>query len=296
MRRTLSALLVAGALATLPGTALAAPCPEDPETKLRIESIVKDFLPAWKQRVVAPAPPPDLSPRLAGCTRDRLVEALAPELGRIVGYKAGLTAKPTQQRFNTDAPVRGTLLDGMLLENGAALPAAFGARPLWEADMLLVVKDAGINEVTTAEELLKHISAMRPFIELPDLAIAAAAPMNGLVLTAINVGARYGVVGAEVPLEPTPATMEALRTVRIVASGEDGNTLAEATGEATLGHPLNAALWLLGDLAESGVTLKPGDLLSLGSFTPLTPPKSGQAVTVRYEGLPGTPTVSVRFE
>lgn len=296
MRRALPALLVTAALTVLPAAAGAASCPQDPETKARIESMVKDFVPAWKQRVAAPAPPPDLSPRLAECTRDRLVEALAPELGRIVGYKAGLTSKPTQQRFNTDAPVRGTLLDGMLLENGAALPAGFGARPLWEADMLLVVKDAGINEATTAEELLRHVSAMRPFIELPDLAIASAAPINGAVLTAINVAARYGVIGAEVPLEPTPATMEALRTVRIVATGDDGTTLAEATGEATLGHPLNAALWLLGDLAAGGVTLKPGDLLSVGSFTPLTPPKPGQVVTVRYEGLPDTPKVSVRFE
>jgi 2-keto-4-pentenoate hydratase len=36
-------------------------------------------------------------------------------------------------------------------------------------------------------------------------------------------------------------------------------------------------------------------VLSLGSFTPPLAPKAGTTVTVRYEGLPGNPTVSVRF-
>ena len=43
------------------------------------------------------------------------------------------------------------------------------------------------------------------------------------------------------------------------------------------------------------VKLKPGDVLSLGSFTPPLTPRPGLAVTVRYEGLPGNPAVSVRF-
>jgi 2-keto-4-pentenoate hydratase len=43
------------------------------------------------------------------------------------------------------------------------------------------------------------------------------------------------------------------------------------------------------------VKLKPGDVLSLGSFTAPMSPRPGLAVTVRYEGLPGNPEVSVRF-
>jgi 2-keto-4-pentenoate hydratase len=49
-------------------------------------------------------------------------------------------------------------------------------------------------------------------------------------------------------------------------------------------------------LAKNGRKFSAGDLISIGSFTPLTPPKPGQVVTVRYEGLPGTPKVSVKFE
>ena len=52
-------------------------------------------------------------------------------------------------------------------------------------------------------------------------------------------------------------------------------------------------MWLVADLAKSGRTLAAGDLVSVGSFTPLKP---GPAVTVRREGLPGTPKVSLTFQ
>jgi 2-keto-4-pentenoate hydratase len=192
--------------------------------------------------------------------------------------------------------VAGVLLDGMILDDGARVPAAYGARPVWEADMLLVVKDEGINRARTPEEALRHISGLRAFIELPDLMLAPGETLDGTQLTAINVAARLGVAGPEVPLEATPETVKALAETRIVATDAGGATLAESTGAAALGNPLNVVVWLVEELASSGRKLSPGDLISVGSFTPLTPPKPGQAVTVRYEGLPGTPKVSVAFE
>jgi 2-keto-4-pentenoate hydratase len=83
---------------------------------------------------------------------------------------------------------------------------------------------------------------------------------------------------------------------RIIATDISGAVLAEGTGSATLGNPLNAVIWLIEDLARTGRKLSAGDLISVGSFTPVTPPKPGQTVVVRYEGLAGTPKVSVKFE
>jgi 2-keto-4-pentenoate hydratase len=74
-----------------------------------------------------------------------------------------------------------------------------------------------------------------------------------------------------------------------------GRELAAGEGAAILDHPLNAVLWLAQDLERSRIRLKPGDMLSLGSFTTPLTPRPGLAVTVRYEGLPGNPAVSVRF-
>jgi 2-keto-4-pentenoate hydratase len=267
------------------GTAAAlAACPDAQEVGRYIER--------WKARQPAKAlPVADM--KEAACARDAIVAALG---GKVVGYKAGLTTKAVQERFKASGPVAGVLLDGMILDDGARVPAAYGARPVWEADMLLVVKNEGINRARTPEEALRHISGLRAFIELPDLMLAPGETLDGTQLTAINVAARLGVAGPEVPLEATPETVKALAETRIVATDAGGATLAESTGAAALGNPLNVVVWLVEELASSGRKLSPGDLISVGSFTPLTPPKPGQAVTVRYEGLPGTPKVSVAFE
>jgi 2-keto-4-pentenoate hydratase len=267
-------------------TALA-DCPSPEEIRRYVEQ--------WQARQPVKAlPVSDMKD--AACARDRIVEALGGTLGKVIGYKAGLTAKASQERFNATAPVSGVLLERMILKDGATVPANFGARGVWEGDMLLVVKDEGINQAKTPEEALRHIAALRPFIELPDLALAPNEKLDGTQLLAINVAARLGVVGAEVPLEPAPDTLKALAEMKIVATDASGATLAENTGAATLGNPLNVVVWLVEDLAKSGRKLSAGDLISVGSFTPLTPPKPGQTVTVRYEGLPGTPKVSVKFE
>jgi 2-keto-4-pentenoate hydratase len=99
-----------------------------------------------------------------------------------------------------------------------------------------------------------------------------------------------------VPLQATPETLNLLADIRIVATDASGAVLAENTGAATLGNPLNAVVWLVEDLAGAQALKGTGDLISVGSFTPLTPPNAGQAISVRYEGLPGTPNVSLTFE
>jgi 2-keto-4-pentenoate hydratase len=56
-------------------------------------------------------------------------------------------------------------------------------------------------------------------------------------------------------------------------------------------------LWLVEELNQAGVTLKPGDMLSLGSVMMLSPAPAGKSITVRYDGLPGgLLKVSVRLK
>jgi 2-keto-4-pentenoate hydratase len=236
----------------------------------------------------------DMSMEEAARIRDGLVAELAASQGRVVGYKAGLTNPMVQKRFGHNSPVRGVLLEKMLLEDGAEVPAKFGAVPIFEADLVVVVRDEGINQAKTPAEVLKHLSAIRPFIELPDLVTAKEQPLTGAVITSFNVGARLGVLGK--PIAPTPEMAEALAKMTVVMRDQDGKELAKAPGAAILGHPLNAVVWLAQDVAMAGGRLRAGDILSLGSFSAPMPPKPGMKVTVTYEGLPGNPSVSVRFK
>ena len=138
---------------------------------------------------------------------------------------------------------------------------------------------------------------MRPFIELPDLALAPTEKLDGIQLAAINVATRLGVAGPEIPIDGSPEALANLGTMKIIARDNTADTIvAENTGAATLGNPMNVVSWLIGDLKKAGHRLKAGDLISIGSFSPLVPVKAGQTVSVTYEGMAQPATVKVTFQ
>ena len=244
---------------------------------------------------VPAANPEGLSTEDGECSRAKVNRFLAQQIGATqVGYKAGLTNPAVQKRFNASAPVWGQLYAPMLLQDGATVEAKFGARPLFEADMLVRVSSAGIHQARTPEQVLQHIDQVIPFIELPDLVVMAPPKLNGAAIAAINVGARLGVMGTPMAVQRTAAFSDALRDMVVVVKG-DGTELDKGKGSDVLEHPLNAVVWLVQDLAQQGVKLKKGDLISLGSFSKLLPPKPGLKVEVEYQGLPGNPVVKVGF-
>ena len=199
----------------------------------------------------AAANPEGLSAADGECSRATLLQLLEARHGKPLGYRAGLTNPAVQKRFNHDTPVWGALYAPMLLADGAVVDAAFGARPLFEADLLARISDDAVNRDKTPEDVLQAIDQGIPFIELPDL---------------------------------------------VVVVRGDGAELDRGKGSDVLGHPLAAVAWLAQDMAREGRAPKKGDLVSLGSFSKLMPPKPGLAVEAAYEGLPGAPKVKVTFK
>lgn len=280
------------ATATLWGAASHAACLDD--------AAIAEWVQRYGARQPAANPPSDMSDADSACTRAKFTQAMEASGRKVVGYKAGLTNPAVQQRFRTDKPVWGKLYEGMLLSDGRPVPAAFGARPLFEADMLVRVKDVGVNHARTPWEVLQHIDAIAPFIELPDLMVQTPPQLNGAGVGAINVGARLGVVGQLLTIPgmrgARVALLNQLQTMDVVVSDGSGAELARGKGADILGHPLQAVVWLAQALGAEQLTLQPGDWVSLGSFSPLMPPKPGQQVQVRYEGVPGLQPVAVHFE
>lgn len=228
--------------------------------------------------------------------QNAFLDALQPRLGKRVGYKVGLVTREAQERFGTDQPVRGQLLERMLLPNNAQVPADYGVRPVCEADLIVVVKDAGINKAKTGLEVLEHLKEVVAFVELADSFLATNAPLDVRKLTATNVGARLGVLGERLRLKSNAETFHALGAMNVTIKDENGADLGSGRGANILSHPLHAVLWLIEDLARDGKKLKAGDLLSLGSIKAFSA-KPGQTVTADYRGLPGgSMKVSVRFQ
>lgn len=227
------------------------------------------------------------------CAQNRLVPLLSAHWGRPVGYKVGLTNPTAQQRFGVNHPVTGIIYENTvrLLSDGE-VEARFGAVPTVEADLMVRVRDEGINTARDHVEILRHLDLVIPFIEMPDLALASG--LDGPNLLAINVGARLGVMGEAIPVQANEDFAARLASMTVVL-GNDQRELARAPGTALLGHPLNVLPWLAQDLASRGTRLRAGDLVSLGGFSPALPTEAGRRYTVRYEGLLAAPVeVSVR--
>ena len=283
----LAALAILGAAALTAPIAAQAACPTDLEAAATVAHFAN----------LQPVPnPPEMSIEDAKCGRDKVNRFLAQNYGKVVGYKAGLTTPATQKRFNFPSPVRGSLYERMMLQDGVEVPAKFGARPVFESDLVVEVKDPGINMAKTPAEALRHISRVYPFIELGDLVVEDPSKITGAGIVYMNVGARLGVLGKPIDVQPSQAMADALANMTVKLIDQDGKELDSAKGSAVLEHPLNAVVWLVKDLNASGIALKKGDLLSLGSFSRLLPPKPGTSARATYEGLPGNPSVSVRFK
>jgi 2-keto-4-pentenoate hydratase len=146
-------------------------------------------------------------------TRREFIALLTPRLGPPVGYKVGLTSKAVQESVGSSTPVRGVLLRKMMLKNGAKVSAKFGARPIWEPDLIVVVKDAGISDAKTPLEVARHLSEVVAFIELPDRIVAETEKVDGNLITAVNASARLGVLGERAKIQATPEFLVALEKI-----------------------------------------------------------------------------------
>jgi 2-keto-4-pentenoate hydratase len=251
------------------------------------EGSVRTVAEAWLAKKPAPGFGVTMTMGEAAKVQAQLITLVAADLGDVVGYKAALTNPAVQKRFGYDRPLRGTLYAKMILPGGAKVPTAYGARPVYEADL----------SAKTPLEALEGIAVFRPFIELPDLVFDPQVTLDGGLLMAINAGARLGVLGESVRLPASDESVKRLADMQVDVLDQTGARLGGGKGADVLDNPLNAVLWLAESFRAEGKSLKDGDLLSLGSFSALLPPKAGLTATVRYTGLSFVPVeVSVRFE
>ena len=226
-----------------------------------------------------------LDSETAQAIQARFVGLLLPTLGPVVGYKAGLTSRAAQTRIGVSHPIAGRLLRDMLYQSPAQIRADAGAHLAIEGDLLVRVGNESINRAQTDDQLLAGLEAVIPFVEVPDLLFRRGQKPNAAVLVALNVGARFGIMGEAVPLQDILSGWQRLSEFEVALYDGAGAILARGQGKDLLGHPLKVVRWLRDTLNAQGIQLVPGDLLSLGSLTPLLPVSSGQTLHARYLGL-----------
>ncbi len=265
------------------------------------EAQVKQYLSAFAKRQNSEGFGQDITLEDAQCARHKLGAELPLYLGKRVGYKASFTS-PTDTSSRTSASGSSTVstfngrldwgyvFDRNLVDILAVLPAQFGARPVYQASLIIEVSDPRFAEAKTGQEALAYVDSVTPFIELPDLMMEG--PLSDNAYLSINLGFKGGVLGQEIKVNETSRHLigEQLDQLVVVVTEND-----QEVARTPLGHPMDAALSLARALKKEGIPLKRGDFLCLGGFTPAKTPQSGLKVNVRYEGLSDSPSLGIEF-
>lgn len=260
---------------------------------LSLHAVEPEALKKIAESYLAKKPAPALP---LGITFDEAIRAqaeyvkfLTPKLGPVAAYKVGFVTKAGQERFRINHPARGVILRDMLLPNKSKVPADYGTLPILEADLMVRVKDARINEARTMEEAAKHLSEIIAFIELADSTFDSNAVVDAGVITSANVGARLGILGERRRFEPTKEFLRAFGKMKLVMTDHSGKELSRVSAEGMMGHPMRPLLWFIEDRNKRGEKIAAGDIISLGSPSPQVVPRAGTTYTLSYEGLPGGP-------
>ncbi|CAM4086350.1 2-keto-4-pentenoate hydratase [Novosphingobium lubricantis] len=198
---------------------------------------------------------------------------------RIVGRKAGLTAKAVQTQLGVDQPDFGVLFDDMTIADGGLLDPVRALQPKAEAEIAFVLGKDLPDTQTTPEMVADAVATVHAAIEIVDSRIADW-KITFADTVADNGSSAFFVLGGE----GHPLAGLDLFTCGMVME-INGAIVSLGAGAAALGHPLNAAAWLAQTLACRGEPLKAGDILLAGALGPMVALNPGDHVRAIVGGL-----------
>jgi 2-keto-4-pentenoate hydratase len=198
---------------------------------------------------------------------------------RIVGRKVGLTAKAVQAQLGVDQPDFGVLFSDMEITDGGVLHAAEVLQPKAEAEIAVVLARDLCNPQATASAVMAACDHAVAAIEIVDSRIADW-KITYADTVADNGSSAFFVLG------PDKKRLEGLDLYTCGMALEVNGALASlGAGAACLGHPLEAAAWLVRTLSATGESLHAGDVVLTGALGPMVALKPGDFVEAKIGGL-----------
>lgn len=221
----------------------------------------------------------------AYAVQDEINSRHAAEGATVVGRKIGLTSPAVQRQLGVDQPDFGVLFDDMAHADGGAVPMDGLLQPKVEAEVAFVLaKDLdGELDVTTVRAAVGYAVAALEIVDSRvanwDISIVDTVADNGS-------SALFVLGDKHVSLDEfEPKSVEMTMSI-------DGEIASKGTGEACLGDPLEALLWLARTAQQYGNPLTAGQVILSGALGPMAPVTAGNAVHAEISHLG---SVSINF-
>jgi len=185
---------------------------------------------------------------------------------RVIGWKIGLTSKAMQYALNIDIPDSGVLLDDMLFEDGATIPADRFIQPRIEAEIAFIIKAPLRGPGITAFDVLNATDYVTPALEILDTRILRVDPDTKKARTIVDTisdnAANAGIVLGGRAVRPDAIDM------RWMGAIVSRNAEVEETGlgAGVLNQPARGVAWLANRLAAYGDGIEAGQIVLAGSF------------------------------
>lgn len=199
-----------------------------------------------------------------------------------IGWKIGLTSRAMQDALKIDTPDSGVLLDDMLFESGATVPAGRFIQPRIEAEIAFVMKAPLAGEDCSRADVLMATDYVAPSLEILDTRIQRADAATGqariITDTISDNAANAGIVLGR---ERHSIDAHDLRWTGAIVSRND--TVEETgLGAGVLNDPVTSVLWLARRMASYGQQIEAGDIVLSGSFIRPIECPSGSKITADF--------------
>lgn len=205
-------------------------------------------------------------------------EARVAEGAGIVGHKIGLTSRAMQMASKITEPDYGHLLDDMLFNDGATIPASRFIAPRLEVELAFVMGERLKGPNVRVYDVLRATEFVTPALEIIDY--RTEVPRAIVDTIADNAASAAMVVGGRT-IRPMDID------IRWVGATLSKNGIIEESGvsAAIMGHPAAGIAWLANKLAPHDAGLEPGQVVLAGSFTRPVSVAAGDVIHADYGPL-----------
>jgi 2-oxopent-4-enoate/cis-2-oxohex-4-enoate hydratase len=229
---------------------------------------------------------PDISIEDAYQIQKQLMKLRLAAGERVIGKKIGVTSKAVMNMLGVYQPDFGYLTDGMVYNEGQAIPMSRLIQPKAEGEIAFVLKKTLKGPGISSADVLAATEGVMACFEIVDSRIQDW-KIKIQDTVADNASCGVFVLGDRL-VDPRDVD---LNTCGMVLE-KNGDIVATGAGAAALGAPANAVAWLANTLGRLGIALEAGEVVMSGSLAIMVPVAAGDNLRVSIGGIG---SCSVRF-